>query len=91
MNLIGSIKNVKVHESCITHYSIHSKTHLDEDKVKRDEAKNIYVKLCKKKSNSHEERLTISLLVSKFGYTRNYRKQIKSPQIDNTECLSRTV
>ena len=50
----------------------YSRTHLDEDKVKRDEAKKIYVKLCKKKSISHDERLTNSLLASKFGDTRNY-------------------
>ena len=66
----------------------YSRTHLDEDKVKRDEAKKIYVKLCKKKSISHDERLTNSLLASKFGDTRNYWKQIKPPQIDNTEYVS---
>ena len=56
--------------------------------MKRDEAKKIYVKLCKKKSISHDERFTNSLLASKFGDTRNYWKQIKPPQIDNTEYVS---
>ena len=59
----------KLYNSLRNHYS---RTHLDEDKVKRDEAKKMYVKLCKKKSISHDERLTNSLLTSKFGDTRNY-------------------